>query len=695
MAVHDWSMRALPFLPRSLFLAGAILCSALMFWMQLHAGRAVLPVFGGGPSVWVVCLAFFQCALVLGYAVAHVIGSMPPPLRLGWHTLIMVGAWVSWPAGLPASGDAVSSPEFAVAHSLASGYLLPFLALATTSPLLQRWAFESDGRSPWPLYAWGNASAVALLLCYPFVLEPAAGLTSQAAMASWSFVVLSGLLVAGCLAGVAAGAPLPALLPETQAPVTREGRSPILLWLLLAAVPSALLSTTTHRMTADIAPVPFLWTIPLALYLLTWTLAFARHSSRKPAGDISDWSTIVAVGVVGLIPITGLFVGHAGDAVFAHLPLFVVAAYACHRAAAILAPHPSRLTVFYMVLGIGGAVGGLSVALVPNVLPVPAEHPLLLASVPLLLLRAASEAGLRTGIVRHAGLVVAGALLLAADLARFVPHLGGQGLVHVSRNFYGVLQIREQVQEFPDGERFLIRRLTHGATLHGFEILEGPYKGQPTAYYARGGAFDSIYGALPPGSGIRHMVVGLGTGTLACLQPQARWHFIEIDPDVVDMARDEARFTYLSRCSPDAVIRIGDGRKVLQGSEGTFGSIVFDAFTSDAVPVHLLTVEAVREAQARLNPDGLLVWHVSNRYLDLMPIVAAAARANGLEVLRRADLQPKPPAVQTMVVAAARPGAPVLARLRGDGWRDAPAYARPWTDDHASMATAMRPFLGF
>ncbi len=648
----------------------AFASAALVMLVQPLAGKTLLPAAGGTPAVWSTCLVFFQALLLAGYAYADRLARLPlrrqAAVHLGVLTLGAVAAFAltgrADPDLIPADSD---WPVGGLLAFLLVYLGLPFFALAPTSPLLQSW-FRHTSANPYRLYAAGNVGSLLGLLAYPFVVEPRLTIAEQLTALRWGLVALVPLMA---LAAWRTGA---ASLPTAEVAPAVPWRTR-LRWLLLAALPSSWLMGVTTHLTTDIAPVPLLWVGPLALYLFSFVVVFAAWPPRvrRAFGRLTPMALVFLT--VALV--TG---GTEPMALVAalHLACFFAAALLCHGELAATRPAASQLTGFYLTLSAGGVVGGLFNALLAPVLfshlglveyPLavvlvalvrPGDSPLsfsrrdaalcLAFAVTLAVLNfavtqfvppAAEDANPADALVARVvrgsllfGLPGALAFALVARPARFAVCLGllfaagaadagphGETLLR-TRNFFGTLRVTRSA----DG-RFV--RLVHGTTQHGQERLDEPLPPRPLMYYHAAGPAGRALAKLPAPR--RVAAVGLGVGALAAYStPGSHWNFYEIDPAVVRIARDSGHFHSL-QCAPGRVdVVLGDARRKLAAEpDGAFDLIVLDAFSSDAIPVHLLTVEAFALYARKLTPTGVLLVHLSNRYLDLPPLVARLGAA--------------------------------------------------------------------
>ncbi len=740
--------------PGLLWATTLFLAAGLSFSVQPLYARLLLPRLGGAPAVWVVSLLFFQVALLGGYAYAHAMARLRPlwaQVALHGGFLLLAVAWL--PPALRSPAEP-AEPAVRTLLALATGVGLPYVALTATSPLLQHWfARARTTADPYVLYAASNGGSLVGLLAYPFLLEPTLGLGAQAW--GWSAVYgLCALLIVACgvaavrLAGRFGGQAALAAAPNGERiSIARYAR-----WVGLAALPSAWLGASTTYVTSAVAPIPVLWVAPLAAYLVTLILAFspAGLGSRVAAwASRGDATEIVALVRGHPLVLARLAVAAAALALATHAmepaPLVVLVHLAglfagglvCHAALAADRPAPSAATAYYLALAAGGALGGAFAAVVaPALFDSLLEYPLVLAAFVASGLahrsgrgspvRALASAVLGAGVVwvvaaggahwflvpvllglgvllalgsARVPLVAAPVLLAALVVADTRPILGAYRQDRVERSFFGV----NRVLTSPDGAQQI---LLNGLISHGAQALDPARATEPQGYYTREGPLGDLLRASDAAGarGVERVgVVGLGAGAIACYaDPGREVSFYEIDPTVVMLATDPASFTYLSRCPPAAVV-LGDGRLSLERvPSGALGVLVVDAYSGDTMPLHLLTREALALYRRVLAPGGVVALHVSNKFFDLEPLVAALAADAGLEARIREDGsgegaadEPgrRSPGWSPSVWAVVGTAADVRDRLAGaTGWR--PLRVRPdlavWTDDYASPLAIRR-----
>jgi hypothetical protein len=647
----------------------------LSFGMEPIVGRLVTPYFGGAVHVWTVSLTFFQVLLLAGYCYAHWVA---PRIGRG-HLLVLLLPLLQWPLAFHAE-VAPTAPVATLAAALFAQTSLPFAVLCTTAVVAQSWWHRAGGEGhagePYFLYAISNLGALLALFIYPFAVEPFFGVLVQ----RWTWSV-------GYLAyiAVAAGAWL-RLRPSGSEPTvgTRPAR-PVPYrtawrWLLLSAAPSALLLAVTNLIALEVGSFPMVWVVPLALYLASFIVAFQDRGE-----SIVRWLEFWAV-EIGLLALLAAVLK-------AWLMPLVLVSFFCLSLVANkrlyrLRPEPAGLTGYYLVIAIGGFVGGMLVSLVaPLVFSHLAEYPiavlvLIAATWPPTWLAWWRKASMPRGITRLAFVMIAAA---AVGLGSWQA-----GEVHAMRNFYGIARIIDRAAG--DGKP-AYRVLVHGATVHGLQYAEPTLKQVPLAYYYLGGTLDRAASLRPRPA--RVAMIGLGAGgALPWFQPGEQVTVFEINPDMEELAR--TWFTYLRDSQATVAIKVGDARlKLLEESrqaQAPYDVIIIDAFSGDAVPTHLLTLEAIDIYLSRLAGDGLLVFHISNRFYDLRPVVRAAVGARGLAAVATRSRGYALDVLRTdscVAVVAHTPArlAPLLADERwvalghGDGL---PTF-RVWSDDYVNI----------
>jgi spermidine synthase len=725
-------------MPRSLaavvaiYTAAIFLSAALLFAVQPMFTKIVLPRFGGSPSVWAVAMVFFQGILLFGYAYADALTRFAGRrLALPIHLGVMVGGAMFLPLAI-AEGWGMPTPgreETFLLGLFAASIGFPFFALSANGPLLQAWFARSghpDAHNPYFLYAASNVGSLLALFAYPVVAEPLSNLSSQVQVWRYGYYLLV-VLIALCGALVFTRNTKGELRAATTeaAPTTRR----MLHWVALAFVPSALMVAVTTHVTTDVAAAPFLWVLPLSLYLITFILVFSDRT-WIPERYLLAAQPVLMVLVVLMLALdvrTWLTIDIA-----LHLLFFFVTAMICHGQLSATRPAAAYLTRFYFCMSLGGVLGGIfSGLLAPNIFSWIAEYPILIVAAALArpdfirperrealicaalvaLIAVATLPGSQQGfavVPPYNGIVWACAIALAATalLFRRIPLRIALAVAAVFvitrvyppnvrqletvRSFFGV----HKIEVTPDG-RF--RTLRHGMELHGAQRLttnDGkPVQGKPelSTYYHRESPIAEVIDAVQEKKGgpASIAVIGLGAGLVACLaRPQDRIDYYEIDADVIRIANDPKRFTFIRDCKPDTKITLGDARLTLAANtDARYDLILVDAFSSDSIPVHLLTREALKVYLSRLNPGGIILTHISNNHLDLTDVVAATAASEGL-VARLWD-EDEVPGRDPMIKFST---AMILARTNADfgtlaDWDlQKPEQGQaPWSDDYSNL----------
>ncbi len=658
--------------------------------MEPMVGRLLLPSFGGGFHVWTTSLMFFQGALFLGYLWAHLAA---PRVGRG-HFVLLAAALVFLPPTVRVIGEARDMPDLLLA--LVIGFGVPFVALATTGVVAQAWLARSrlpERDAPYRLYATSNLGSLAALLAYALLIEPLVGLTVQRWV--WAATYAAYLVTAAIAWRVThaerASEVAAAVAPPARYDAPAPSASQIAYWLMLSACPSAFLMAVTNLVALDAGNVPLVWVVPLALYLLTFVMAFAEPS-LVPDFVRRLWPHFA---VVGIFFFSGGETGGSWWGAVLQVGVLFVVCLAAHAELYDQRPAPARLTTYYLVVSLGGWVGGAFVALgAPLLFSGLWEYPLALA-----LLFVTLVVGRRRELMALAktsgGYVAVTALFLLAvgwKLSSSVdPTAGRVHWVEVQRSFYGIYYVIDRPSPRPD---IVSRDLVSGTTRHGRQLVDDELGQEPIGYYARGGPIGDVL-TVTERPGRRTGVVGLGIGAIAAYMHEGETlRYYEIDPVVIDLA--ERRFTFLSECAATLETVAGDARLSLarearQASEPPFDLLIIDAFAGDAIPTHLVTREAIELYLELIPEDGILALHVSNRFYDLAPVVSAAARDLELFAVTKRYLLPRDLLLEDpsiYVVMARR--SELLDPLRERGFREEPPATRAWTDDHASALTALR-----
>lgn len=732
-----------------LFSATAFISAFLLFAIQPLFAKMALPLLGGTPAVWNTCMVFYQALLLAGYYYAHYSTThWKLNTQVIVHALLLLVASSLLPIQLPAgwAPPVAGNPILSLLIVMALAMGLPFFAISASAPLLQRWfsyTKQPSADNPYWLYAASNCGSFLALISYPFLIERYWRLATQSALWSAGYWLLLGLFLASAAAtwanrrSLSAPSDSVAHAPKPAAETITWQRQ--LRWVLLAFVPSSLMLGVTTYISTDIASFPLLWVIPLGLYLLTFIIVF----SEKPI--------IAHTPILRLIPPLMILIGVTITSqalrptwlvLGLHLLLFFVIAMACHGELAHDRPSPQQLTRFYLLMSLGGACGGIfNSLLAPLLFAIAAEYPIAMILACLLLPEKTEEgpSSVWQNRLDYLWPIIMGFLVLSLSLAlplltdapmiirrwlliglppllcypfrnrrvRFALCIGSwllasalvtEGLsstLAVRRSFFGIYTVREEAVQ---GRLF--HRLMHGTTLHGMQDRDPVRRQEPIAYYTRQGPFGQVIDAYQALHGSPEVAaLGLGTGTVACYaQPGQAWTFYEIDATVKEIAQNPKLFSYLERCSPSAAIILGDARLSLARSpDRRFGLIIADTFSSDSIPMHLITREAFALYFSKLDPHGLLVMNISNRYLDLGPVIGNITRSLGLVALLREnrDIAPEDFARGTtgsIWVVVARRLEDLAPLARNTQWKPAPI--RPeigaWTDDFANIVGVLR-----
>jgi hypothetical protein len=619
----------------------SLLSAFLLFQVQPMISKFILPWFGGSPGVWTTCMLFFQIVLFAGYAYAHLLTRLQRRTQFIVHGVLVVLALVCLPI---APGDSWKpagdeDPVGRILLLLLGTVGLPYFVLSSTSPLSQVWFTRAlPGQQPWRLYALSNLGSLAALLTYPFIIEPALDVTQQTWWWSGGFVLFA--LLSMRLAQRNSKVETVASQEAAESPDETPPWWKRLLWVLLPALASVLLLATTNHVCQDVAVVPFMWVAPLSLYLITFIICFEHE--RWYVRSIWAVLAIAAVVIAGLDKVIHTNTewdptpNFLAEMAWCFGAMFL-SCMVCHGELAKLKPGASRLTEFYLLMSAGGAIGGLLVSLVaPRVFVTYLEWPLgliaafFVAVTVLVVALWKIEKRLIRGalcivIVAHGvfGLIKMSELTLKVDKR-----------IERVRNFYGAVNIDE---DWDDGLENSYRTLTHGGIIHGIQNLGVEYREEPITYYGRDSGIGLTLGSLKDKPEARVGIVGMGAGTTACYaRPGQHWRFYEINPEISRLARKH--FTYLA----DAEKRgahletiIGDARLMLEREpDQQFDVLLLDAFSGDAIPVHLLTQEAFAIYRRHMKPDGIIVVHVTNTYLALAPVVEKLAKDIGWKTTR-------------------------------------------------------------
>jgi hypothetical protein len=729
----------------ALFAITALTSAFLLFWVEPLFARLVLPLLGGSPAVWNTCLMYFQAVLLGGYLYAHLTTrALGVRRQAALHLVLLAITFLALPVAVPAgwTPPTTGRPIVSLLLLLTVAVGAPFLMLSATAPLLQRWLAGIDhpaAADPYLLYAASNAGSFLGLLAFPVVLEPTLRLGQQSALWSAGYA-LAGGLTALCVALVwrrSRAQPARASAGRTGSPAPVEAAGPTAgdraRWVALAFVPSSLLLGVTTYLTTDVAAVPFLWVVPLALYLLTFVVVFARTGRTTSRVPVEVHALLVTAFVLVIFWNVDL---QQQWVYLLHLGVFAFTALVLHGELAATRPAPRYLTEFYLWLAFGGALGGAF-----NALAAPVLFHTVAEYVPMVVLACFLRPSRRvrvTGLVERLQLMAAavipalllavvvafdawhhrflgipiallvslpagaialtlrasaplfGASLAAMGVAGLVLFRAPESILHAERSFFGAYRVVQM------GD---VRFLYHGTTVHGAQFGDSARRNRPLTYYHPAGPAGQVFQALGARLGGKRIgVVGLGAGSLLCYaRPGQEWTFYEIDPLVERIARDPAYFTFMRDCPVKAKVVLGDARLTLaREPDQRFALLVLDAFSSDAIPVHLLTREALALYRRLLEPGGVLLVHISNQHLSLAPVVASLAADAGLPGLtaehfvapRREEEELDYNSAWVVLTKRSEDAG----SLAGDArWRTLVTRAerKPWTDDYSNVFGAI------
>ena len=728
----------------ALFAFSLFVSAFLLFVLEPMVAKSMLPKLGGTPMVWNTCMVFFQAALLAGYFAAHLLTRPSLPPWIAWvYPALVAGAIVA----LPISFTRVPAPDGApvawLLGELVRVAALPTIALSMSAPALQAWFSRTQlqgASDPYFLYAASNAGSLLALLAYPTVIEPSLGLQPQSRVWAVAFVILA-ILVVGCAAVtrrlghhkyagagfkyVGAGLSRPTV--QTVIPAGQRMR-----WIMLAFIPSSLMLGVTMYISTDIAAVPLIWVVPLALYLATFVIAFGQRAPG--AGAAAERRVPLLATTVAVFMASNAALPIQFD-IPLHLAMFTAVALMCHGRLAAERPPAQHLTEFYLLLSFGGMLGGLFNTLIaPLVFNGVVEYPLLLVcacAVPAVhavkprnavsmrdlgyaAVIAATAVAVNVALLQNnvqsvpVRVVALGAVALVAFTqgrrpVRFAMMIASLLLVssmterayttvlEAERTFFGTYRV-----SLDDGGRFYA--LYHGTTIHGLQAVDPSARDEPQVYYHRSGPFGQAFERLPRLRDASDLaVVGLGVGSLgAYARPSQRWVFFEIDPVVERIARDQRYFHFLESCGSRCEVVLGDARLSLSRFDRRFDAIVLDAFSSDSIPMHLLTREALDVYLQRLKPGGLLLFHISNRYLRLGPALARLVQERGLMSVEQeqpvgaADVGTGRSGSDWLVASADADSIGLLASDQRWMPVTSPKPMRVWTDDYSNILSVLK-----
>ena len=727
----------------TLLFAGTLFVSAsLMFVLQPLFGKILLPLLGGSPAVWNTCMVFYQTILFLGYLYAHIISSRFKPSRqIQLHSVVILLSFLALPLALPENTvpPTESDPTLWIVWTLLIAIGLPLFVVSTTSPLIQKWFASIKHRNsddPYFLYAASNAGSLIALISYPFIIEPHIDLSAQKTDWSLGYILLC-LLIAACATllykSKAQHTPTEAIATPVDIKLNVRQQ---LHWLALAFVPSSLLLGLTNFISTDIASVPLLWIIPLTVYLLSFIIVFSTwHDVIHPV--------IVKIQPFILIPfITYAFINPADLPYWMYLILHVIAFFfavmVCHGELSKHRPSTQYLTQFYLIMSFGGMLGGMfNTFVAPFIFNGIYEYPLMIIAA-LLLRPWSTTPSLKSALLQliwPASLIVIGLILYASisDLLQYFDiivislivltiisfllrskpitfafstgaiiflALGLHGLsshtLYQERTFFGVLAVRESVLTDEKGQDETYHELFHGTTKHGAQRLPEDLQKTPLTYYSRPGPMGQLFKEFDAKNQNWNIgVVGLGAGALTCYAKESQqWTLYEIDPLVVDIASRPEYFTYMKLCAHQSTMRIGDARLSIDKElDGHFDLLIMDAFSSDSVPTHLITKEALDIYFKKLKPNGILAFHITNRHLALKKVLSIHAEQMHLAALIQEYKPQNPPplvvATDWVVMAKKSDTLSPLSLSQLGNWEKMPLYfdMKAWTDDFTNIVS--------
>jgi spermidine synthase len=721
-----------------------LLSAAMMFALQPMVGKMLLPIVGGTPAGWIVAMAFFQVMLLAGYLMAHLFSKVRTRVHGIFYVIALLTGIYFLPVNLSDGVGRISQNPGAVEVFLLLTFCvaLPFIALSATSSTVQR-LFTATGHKaahdPYFLYAASNLGSFSGLLLYPLLIEPRLALSAQTGLLTKGYLLLL-LLAVICLLFTKGHKSTPKVEAEKSVQPRKKilGKE-YLYWMLLAFIPSSLLMGVTVYITTDVISVPMIWVLPLGLYLLTFIIAFGRQSFLTLERMENAHVYAVFIGIFMMYVARFKWLATL-NGIWAVLLIFFVVALTCHMKLASRRPleeNSKDLTAFYLMMSVGGAIGGvLNSFIIPYTLDTLVEFPLILLFS--LLLHPSAHLHTRTGKVLAALLVIS---LLCANTtpskipfdeisARFAlaqvcvfllltslfikPKWKYKPLALLSimffmlsqfvitdkhellrlRNFYGTIRVFEKsVQDTPESEPYHVRYMQHGTTVHGLQIIDDPVlETLPTAYFTKQGPLGDIFRAYQPKE---VMVLGLGVGAMHCYTaPDRHFTFIEIDKDIVTVAKEQ--FSYLDACknAQEPELIVGDGRLEVEKLEDRkYDLLIMDAFSSDSIPTHLLTEEAFKLYQMRLTEGGVIVINISNRYFDLSQPITATAEALGMETKFAEDLSSDRPAYsKASMWMLLTPKGKMPDTLPAPRWQNAEKKEtlKPWTDDYTNLLSTLK-----
>lgn len=729
-----------------IFTATIFLSATLLFSVQPMFTKLILPLLGGASNVWNTAMVFFQAMLLGGYIYAHLISKyLPVKAQIIVHSFVTLAGFIFLPLAVPESVVLPESgmPTFWLLGLFGVTVGLPFFALSANAPLLQRWFSLTDHRDandPYFLYSASNAASLIILCAYPFIIEPYTRLGGQTLSWAIGYAGLLAMLLLTAFALTRRLAPVQKSTSTDVVQVTTDWKQKAF-WIFLAFLPSSLMLGVTSYMTNNIASTPFLWIMPLALYLLTFVIVFANKPIVSANGLAKLFPWVVIAGLFLIFPTLSFPVGafnfSTALAPIVKIPLllavyFLISLY-CHSILVEKRPDVSGLTEFYILMSVGGVLGGIFNALIAPVI-FNAVYEFILVLVLVLFLRpsgiqmpeagekpwrlffiGAAAAVFNVIVLKGAGynttylVFITVAIMAVASLrfninkfakiglfaslaiAAIVFDLFGSDKLFKDRSFYSLLAVRAE-----DSSHGTLHKFVHGNTSHNSQIRDPELQHIPTSYYIEGGSIHTSVEALREklGGNLNIAVVGLGAGAMVCYEkPGDNWVYFEIDPAVVELARNTEYFSFIETCAPQADIRIGDARQRLNDiPAGSLDMIVIDAFSSNAIPAHLVTREALELYRSRMTPDGLVFFHTSNKMLDVTSVVARLSEDAGLTAryIDVSDFTNNPYGEHGSLATGILMGPEAIMEsvtagdARFQNWTSS-KHVKVWTDDYSSV----------
>lgn len=724
-----------------------LLSAALLFSVQPMFAKMLLPLLGGTSSVWTTAMLFFQLTLLAGYAYAHGMARFFPVwLQSTIHVSLLIVFFFFLPFSISENSSPPSNQNPTLWQLTTMLFIVggPFFVLSASAPLLQKWfsySKHSDAKNPYFLYGASNLGSMASLLCYPFLIEPLFSLGNQSELWRSGYALLA-IFTAFSAILILKERSTPSEPKETPKSNERPSFKDRAYWLLLAFLPSSLMLGATTYITTDIASAPFLWIMPLALYVGTFIIVFSKHQLLSKdfisilQGICFAFLIVTVIAKITIHPF--FFIG-------LHLITFFTCALYCHKELADKRPSANYLTEFYLIMSFGGALGGIFNSIIaPQLFFIPIEYSIILIAIAylrvherhteilniftttlkesvkkrslddiltlpviasaLLIFSAILSLNIMITSLSFLGILLFVALWisrtrLALFSALFITLLinppgynwnvlDGGKVIQLHRNFYGVLRVTEHEHKTV---------LLNGTTNHGSQPNTKEHQLVPIAYYSEHSPFNDFFEMLSHSKGSKIAVVGLGVGVMSCLARQDQSiDYFEINPAVVEIAENKDLFTYLSGCKSTHQIFLGDGRLKLANRPNNFyDGILLDAFSSDNIPIHLLTTQAIKIYEQKLKSDGVLAFHISNKYLDLEPILAAGAQETGFKSISKVTLGEK---LKDLEIYSYPTHASIFVKsqekvefFKQRQWKNSKHFDKtvPWSDDYSNILSAI------